>query len=87
MVRVTTVLSPPISVNVAILVMSFGKDKGVWQAFGGGQFLKKIRAFENNSPLITMAVSGISDPGFVYLIHIWYEVVRGMDGNSHSNNS
>ena len=64
-VRVTMLLSPAISVKVAILVRSLGVARGAWQASGGGHLWNTTRALDISSPLITVATRGVSDPGFV----------------------
>lgn len=64
-VTVREVVGPDMSVNDAMVVMSSDITRGVWQAFGGGQFLKTTLALlESNSPS-TMAPRAASGPGLV----------------------
>ena len=54
-VTVTVVSGPDIRGNDAIAVMLFDITKGVWQAFGGGQFLKTTLALNSMSSVTTIA--------------------------------
>lgn len=63
--RVTLVPGPDTRVSDAIVVMLFDITKGVWQAFGGGQFLKTILVLYTRSSLTTITPRALSGPGFV----------------------
>lgn len=61
----TLVPGPDTRVSDAVVVMSFDITKGVWQTFGGGQFLKTILVLYTRSSLTTIAPRALSAPGLV----------------------